>query len=306
MTPLQSWTSASRAFSVSRSGGAHRFGGAVLGPRAELSSDRVEAGRQRRVALGGDGELLASTPAERDAFLDRQAHLLPLTCKVPVIAVIKGRAAGLGWLVGASCDFMVCSEEGTYGASSTHRAELQRGRAPVLRRTLRRLVRARAVSAGKSYTGEELRERGPGHAGGTAARGRRSCPDAGAQSLQGPARVVDAAEEAPVGRRPSACERIAERLDSSDRRRRSVRVLRMRKCTFETFCRRATARPGSSTSGDPRRVELDSGAVRLEIHDDGIAVVTLCDRSSKNTFSACAGRGHARGVQRGSAVVPGL
>jgi acyl transferase domain-containing protein/glutamate-1-semialdehyde aminotransferase/enoyl-CoA hydratase/carnithine racemase len=272
-----------------------------------LSSDlercfrSIESRHDASVVLlvGGDAQFLASTPAERDAFLDRGMHLLPLNCKVPVIAVMKGRTRGLGWLVGALCDFMVCSEEGTYEyvVDGSGRVRSEEEYLLFLERFGSSFARELCY-ASKSYTGTELRERGLGmpvlprrdvdsHAL-TLARSLCKVPQTSSMLLK---RHLSEG----VLRCASALRSSSTPLPEGGAASRSEEGA----ITFENFSQRAMERPGSfRTSGDPKRVELDSGVVRLEIHNDSIAVVTLCDKSSKNTFSAALVKGMQEAFDR--------
>ncbi|HHI94226.1 MAG TPA: hypothetical protein ENK04_12045, partial [Gammaproteobacteria bacterium] len=69
--------------------------------------------KSKVVLLMGQEQCFLSSDAKQQ-FAQEELDRLITGCEIPVIAVMKGDATGMGWLVGILCDFMVFSEEGIY------------------------------------------------------------------------------------------------------------------------------------------------------------------------------------------------
>ncbi|NOX92665.1 MAG: hypothetical protein GXP18_09540, partial [Gammaproteobacteria bacterium] len=63
---------------------------------------------------GQDKCFLSSDVKQQNNFVQEELDRLITECEIPVIAVMKGDATGMGWLVGILCDFMVFCEESIY------------------------------------------------------------------------------------------------------------------------------------------------------------------------------------------------
>lgn len=68
------------------------------------------------VLFQGEEQFFFSGRSEsRTAFMEQEIHRLPLDCRLPVIAVVRGQGKGLGCLLGSFCDVMICSRGAVLG-----------------------------------------------------------------------------------------------------------------------------------------------------------------------------------------------
>ena len=69
--------------------------------------------RKGKVILltGDDANFLSGDINEQGECIQAGLPSMLAECEIPVIAVIKGRCTGMGWLIGVLCDFMVYSDE---------------------------------------------------------------------------------------------------------------------------------------------------------------------------------------------------
>ena len=110
---------------------------------------------------GGATDFLHGARSPHDEAIEQGLYRAIASFPSPVIAAMRGGASGAGFLVGALCDFMVCSEAATYGFSLPG-AGLHATREEV-RLLDARFGRARATDLldhRAPATGRQLRERG--------------------------------------------------------------------------------------------------------------------------------------------------
>jgi acyl transferase domain-containing protein/enoyl-CoA hydratase/carnithine racemase/acyl carrier protein len=96
---------------------------AVAAPANDLAQQLVAAlnttahePSAKVLVIHGDGDnFLFGAANQPDAAQARSLYAALVSSPLVVIAAMDGEATGTGWLAGALCDFMICSEDGRYG-----------------------------------------------------------------------------------------------------------------------------------------------------------------------------------------------
>lgn len=180
-------------------------------------------------------------------------------CAVPVIAVMKGENGCDAMRVAAACDLMICSAEGSYDLSATGAPDAAR------RFYGARFGAARPLDA--RLHGDELRQNG---------FSMPVVPDAEIKEFSyNTARSIV---------RASSIALIELKTQLSRTDDKNAVFPEVDDGGLEAGFSLATQNATVATTR-ARRIEIGSDVVTLDAYDNGVAVVTLCDRSSKNTFS---------------------
>ncbi len=235
--------------------------------------DRPEA---KAVILTGDDRAFlgadAAPPAGSQRDLADRLVRAVVDGEVPVIAVLKGRVAGLGLAVASACDFVVCAEEGEFQFSASEAAT-----DPTRERIAQRF---HPVAKGEPVTGREL---------GRAGAGFPIVPlrEADACALQ-------LAREIAQAPRPAIAllKRHFAGVGAPD-----GAAARLGAAAAETVWREVTAE-AAPDPGRPERTESISPVVKFEVFGDGVVLLTLQDTASKNAFSPALAQGLADCFQR--------
>jgi acyl transferase domain-containing protein/enoyl-CoA hydratase/carnithine racemase/acyl carrier protein len=80
-----------------------------------LDQVRQAPGVKALIISGTESCFLRGGRAQYNAAVERKLYRALAAFPYPTIAAMQGDAAGAGFLVGALCDFMICSEEASYG-----------------------------------------------------------------------------------------------------------------------------------------------------------------------------------------------
>ncbi|HKO59093.1 MAG TPA: beta-ketoacyl synthase N-terminal-like domain-containing protein [Thermoanaerobaculia bacterium] len=184
----------------------------------------------------------------------------------PVIAVLQEDAIGAGFMAAALCDFMVCSEEATYGyadhPTATEAALLGERFGP-----------ARARDLVDVMTGRQLREKG------------WTCPIVAPPEVEATARKLASALAAKPRHALGLLKRHLMRrlvaLAAAGTPAEQVETRTLAAALQEL----ASADQGDHATGLPTPVPLRSRVITATAHPEGIVVVKMEDRDAKNMFS---------------------
>ncbi|RKQ70071.1 SDR family NAD(P)-dependent oxidoreductase [Oceanibaculum indicum] len=181
-----------------------------------------------------------------------------LDCAVPVVAALAGSAKGAGMLAALQADFLLLAADGSYAG--------QPGFAPASTLMDQRLGREAAhlmLAEGRALSGAELRARGVG----------LQVLPAGEIALTAAALAVQIAQ--------------APRLSLVELKRHMRHALPPRSDlpSGDHPLLAAIGEGATAPAGNPRRIALASPVVELEIWPDGVALLRLCERQHKNTFT---------------------
>ncbi|HVU24785.1 MAG TPA: SDR family NAD(P)-dependent oxidoreductase [Opitutus sp.] len=234
--------------------------------------------------LPGD---IAATDGENGAALAR----LALECEIPVIAAMPGGSTGTGWLLACACDLMVCAEEAAHGRAQSGSAAAVANVQAFMRERFGRKLASEFSVAGRTFTGRELKERGVG------------CPVVPAREVE--TRALQLAREISAAPRESL-RRLKEcfvatltaTLAAPEEVTDPVRRL---EADEAAMAETAWLELGAGTAPDPgapETVEQIADVVTLEAYRNGVAVLTLRDTQSKNTFSEALSRAVVEGFAR--------
>ena len=199
----------------------------------------------------------------------------PLACAVPVVAALAASAQGAGLLAALQADFVLLAEDASYAG--------QPGLVPVTDSLNQRLGREAAhlmLAEGRTLTGADLRARGVGM------------------------RVLPSAEIDPAADALAVQIAHAPRLSLVELKRHMRQALPPRAdLPAGDHPLLAAAGDGATApTGDPRRVALASPVVELDLWPDGVALLRLCERQHKNTFTPA----FMDGIQEAFAAIAGL
>jgi acyl transferase domain-containing protein/enoyl-CoA hydratase/carnithine racemase len=233
---------------------------------------------------GGEEWFLSGRTTQKEMLFTTQALRLTLDCDVPVIAVMKGHSKGIGWLLGCLCDLMICGEESSYeyfAQEST--GNVSEEELCVFEERFGKAFTEELLFSKKHYTGRELREAGlslpilPRH-------------EVDAFALKMAYRMSEAPQKSLVLLKKHFSQEMARLVQNlSDSfapsfKRKTVQGFREKK-VLETSCLPAVDAESLPTLSEPKKIALGSEVVRLEAYSNGIALITLCDAASKNTFT---------------------
>jgi acyl transferase domain-containing protein/enoyl-CoA hydratase/carnithine racemase/acyl carrier protein len=245
------------------------------GLEKSFTSVREQKNLKAVLLMGGEQCFLSGKTTEKEKFFARKALLLPLTCDVPVIAVMKGHSTGLGWLLGAVCDFMMCSEESSYQYFSQD-LNWQPCEEELLLFEARfgKDFASEFLFSSRNYTGLDLREKG---------FGMPILPKDKIDSyaLAFAHQLVKAPGQSLGLLKKHLSQEIAHR---ARKLLSSFTPISKKTPNFQAkqdvFYEDALLDLGS-----PKIIKMDSDVVRMQAYHNGIVLVTLCDKENKNTFS---------------------
>ncbi|WP_439515180.1 SDR family NAD(P)-dependent oxidoreductase [Oceanibaculum nanhaiense] len=234
----------------------------LAGELAAASSDDSV----RAVLAIGDWDGTATTGAGLNAALD---------CAVPVVAALAASAHGAGLLAALQADFLLLAADGAYAG--------QPGLAPQSALMDQRLGREAArlmLAEGRALTGAELRARGVG--------------------LQ----VLPSADIARTASALAVQIAKAPRLSLVELKRHMRHVMPPRADlpAGDHPLLAAIGDAAKAPAGNPRRIALTSPVVELELWPDGVALLRLCERQHKNTFTPA----FMDGIQEAFTAIAGL
>ncbi|WP_458789239.1 SDR family NAD(P)-dependent oxidoreductase [Adonisia turfae] len=238
---------------------------------------------------GNDDGFLTSAPSAAVSPFDQQLSRLTLDQQVPIIAVMKGSASGAGLMVGALCDLMICGEESELRLlESGAEASVSQAAMDFLTDRFGPAIAKALIQPSNRSTGGELYDLGIG----CLVLPRHDIDEfaldlahrmAGAprQSLTLLKRHLSRPIAATFDRTVTAITRV----EDADLPLASEASEALLQSAFKV-----TATPEMAA---PEIVNLQSKVVKLEIFSDGVAVLTMDDRDSKNTFTEALAQGLA-------------
>ena len=245
---------------------------------------REQADAKVVLLTGGDRFFISGEIAEREAFFQRKIPFLILECDIPVIAVMKGHSQGLGWLLGALCDFMICSEESSYrylDCDSEWIPSMEEY--AFFAERFGRDVEHTSIFFGKPCNGQELKEKGFGMP-------VLSQTEVDAYALNFACSLANAPREVLIQLKRHFCQEIAllakklaglmtpfsngkSYLSSKEIKKWEEERLSVADWNLSQHVEKVEVIP------------MTSSAVRVEAYENGVVRVTLCDKDNKNMFS---------------------
>ena len=246
----------------------------------ETACDRADV---KVILLRGNDHFFLTGDTTEVSIFDQALGRLTIERDVPIIAVMKGAASGAGWIAGALCDLMVCSEESKFQLFEPgFEASISQAVLEFLTERFGRAIAQALIQRGNRCTGGELRDLGAG------------CPVL-------PRHDIDAFALA-----------LARRTAGAPRQSLMLLKRRLSRTIAEAFDRTANATPfvedadsrlgyeaseallwsafkanaaDAADAETPETANLQSEVVKMEVFPDGVAVLTMGDRDSKNTFT---------------------
>ena len=233
--------------------------------------------RCRAIVLTGDGDrFLTRDGVDEIDGVGADVQTLILESEIPVIAAVSGDASGWGWLLAMCCDGAVYSDEGVYSYPDMTLGRTPRSGATLLfPHRMGDYLGREILFEGKAYSGEALRTRG-------------KCISVFRSGVENHAMAMAARWAGLSHENLSALKRELSK-DLRDRMN-GIRSL-------EDQMRRRVSRSANEHNGHADRVPkspstgFSSEVVTLDAFENGIVRVTMCDRSSKNTFSEALAKG---------------
>jgi acyl transferase domain-containing protein/enoyl-CoA hydratase/carnithine racemase/acyl carrier protein len=239
--------------------------------QAAIARELEQAGideNVRAVLLSGGSGWQTSTNVEQ---AQNDASATPLACPVPVIAALGGGASGAALLLAMHCDFVVLDEAGRYAC----KADLPATQTAILEQRFGAQSARQVLGDGRWFSGAELHELCTGMAVVSAERVEACALELARQVAEAPRmalvelkRHMRADPIAPAGTNDRSARTELESLLASSQRD-DVFLL-----------------PGSGS-----KITLESAVIELEAFNDGVALIRMCERDHKNTFTEAFMRG---------------
>lgn len=247
---------------------------------------RIASLAEARVVLlrGGQDVFLPDGQGtdERHAFFAEGMPLLSSGCELPVIAVARGSARGLGWLLASVCDFMVCSEDGRYGyfaGCSMQEMQLLECRFP------RRLAAA-LLAHPDGLGGREIASMLAGPTVVPQAEVDGRALELARQLAQAPRETLCLLKQHLDQAVASSARRLVDDHRNDDLRANVAdRPQHADDAVWQDHLRQALDSVGVPDLGPATSIPLPTEAVTLQEYANGVAVVTMRDRHGKNTFT---------------------
>ncbi|WP_444996462.1 SDR family NAD(P)-dependent oxidoreductase [Aliikangiella sp. IMCC44359] len=218
------------------------------------------------------------TDNEKEYFYQQKIPMLPVKCQIPVVAVLKSNCAGLGWLLAAQCDFMICAEEGNYHyCDQLNSAEL----ALFDKRFKHHLARQLLLSE-KAVTGLDLQQAGFGML-----VTKQSEVDSCALELA--QKITQAPQNALTLLKQHLAQDIVT-LTEKMLAQKAPPINFDKHQQTDGFWQRYGEVALSQLSNDlvlgqAQNIEINSSVVSLQAYANGVALVTFAETQSRNTFT---------------------
>ncbi|MEE8056697.1 MAG: SDR family NAD(P)-dependent oxidoreductase [Pseudomonadales bacterium] len=239
---------------------------------------------------------LSITGKDKARLFQQKIPLLPLHCPVPVIAVMKGDCSGFAWLLGSACDLMICNEAAAYDYCTPFSdGELFEEEFHFFATRFGDAFAQALVIAGKRYTGKQLRENGlcmpivakddiDDHVLAMAYRLAQMPRQSLCLLKQHLAQeMVHCTEKLLISSTPLAA-RHAVAKETKDKPALSLYGLNVTSLGEDPVVKGSHA-DDSFDLGESQSINIGSEVVHVEAYQNGILVVRLVDKASKNTFS---------------------
>ena len=238
------------------------------------------------VLLTGDNPFfLSGAPNKNNALTRERITQLIKDCDLPIIAVMKGHSMGLGLLVGMLCDFVICSGESLYQYHDSNSEWVPSfDESSLFVERFGKDVGSILLSSLKPYSGSELKHKG----------------------IKLPVLAHDEVDSYAV---KMAYDLASSTKDSLVELKRHLSQSVGREngnpsnaLASSPEIKVNTGFPGNGEINnmggqnrgngdgvpkftDPVAIKIVSEVVKVEIYENGIVCVTLCDKINKNTFS---------------------
>jgi acyl transferase domain-containing protein/acyl carrier protein/DNA-binding transcriptional regulator YhcF (GntR family) len=246
--------------------------------------DLIQAEADAKVILisGGDRFFLTGGAAERKSLFTGKALSLTGVCKLPVIAAMKGSCLGTGWLLASLCDFMVCSKEGLYQYHLQEDTWLpSQEDAALFTERFGRNLTTFLFHSSKPLTGDALKAIGLGIP--TLPR-----DEVEAYAMDLAMTLAKCPQESLVQLKRNLSKGVSEqaqRLELNGTPPISPPNLPIHGHILDDPWTKTDEGFNIGPTGEPKRIDFPSDVVSVKAYDNGVVLVTLCDKKSKNTFS---------------------
>jgi polyketide synthase PksN len=252
---------------------------ATLASLTRCFSEVKERSDAKVVLLSGGQPFFSGLVAEPMTTPAAQAAAAAVRdCALPVLAVVEGDAFGLGWLLGARADFIVCNVSAHYGFTDASSLELaRRDEAAFLRERFGADLAAQLLREAVPLPGARLAQAGV------------SMPAVPGNEVRG--RALEWARE--LAEFPRASLTLLKGHLSRNRREENQRAPEPdgngggEPLNVNWGGNAPIARGNDAVSliGQPVDVPFHSAVIRLAAYPDGVLLATLADRDTKNAFS---------------------
>jgi len=230
----------------------------------------------KTLLLTGLDQLFAAEdePAARGAI--GNAVMAIAGCVVPVVAVLTGKNRHNAMLMASACELMICSSEGSYSFYSPAVSEQEYR---LFAERFGEACTGKMLSASNLLSGDALRQAGLT----MPVVGQAEIDDYALETARSIAQISGMASAELKKHLSSRTRLLAENLAAPFTPVGGVPE-QVDICRLDAGFVRS---PGRATTGaeTPEPVQLDSDVVTLQKYRNGVVVMNLHDRSSKNTFS---------------------
>lgn len=243
-----------------------------------LAEDKSAHSTVKVLLLTGLDKLFAAEyePTARRSISNAASAIA--ACVVPVIAVLTGENRYDAMLMAVASDVMICSSEGTY---SFHSFAVSEQEYRLFAERFGETGASNSVSGSCLLSGNALRQAGLT----VLVVGQDEIDDSALETARSITQISDTALVELKKHLSLRIRKLTENLADP------FIPVATRKMSEQTDTSRLDARfvwsPALKTAGTetPYPVKIDSDVVTLKKYSNGVVVVNLCDRDSKNTFS---------------------
>ncbi|MDO9105376.1 MAG: SDR family NAD(P)-dependent oxidoreductase [Methylovulum sp.] len=197
-------------------------------------------------------------------------------CDIPVIAVLKASVSGIGWFIASLCELLLCSAEGRYHydhalvTDEEYQLFVQRfGEENGLM----------LLSANQAYTGKELKKKG---------LSLTVLPETelDGYALELACALAQTPRCALVELKKHLARPVADLVEKlSQRTPLSARPSSGQQGLLDTLTPADQLALAGNGPGTPVNITIKSAVVTVEAYQNGVVLVTLCEKASKNTFT---------------------
>ncbi|MDA7633353.1 polyketide synthase [bacterium] len=234
------------------------------------------------LVFGGDRFFLSGGAEERENLIKRKALSFTVDCPLPVIAAMKGSCLGTGWLLACLCDFMVCSREGLYQYHLQEDTWLpSQEEAALFAERFGEDSKTFLFHSSKPLTGDDLKRIGLGLP-------TLPADEVEAYAIDLSMTLAKSPQESLVQLKRNLSKGVSEQAQKLQINR-TPRTSPPNLPTHGQIPDNpwATIGEGSNIAptGNLKKIEFPSDVIKVEAYDNGVVLVTLCDKKNKNTFS---------------------
>ncbi|HHI94227.1 MAG TPA: hypothetical protein ENK04_12050 [Gammaproteobacteria bacterium] len=235
--------------------------------------ERVRAMDQCRVVIlaGLDKHFIMDDEARKNNHWGLLLQTTIVEFDRPVVAAMAGNASGMGWLLGLCCDGVVYADESFYCYSSMNYGLVPGdGATLVFPLKLENYLAREILFTGKNYSGAQL-------------KAMTACVSVAREKVEETAFEMAGkwASFSPKSRHQLKAQ-LSQQLRAGLKKNHQQEASVFQQLQKNGFPVEAVKKQDLTTA---RKIEINSDVVLVEAYDNGVVIVKMCDRESKNTFS---------------------